>query len=125
SVNDDSSKKVETKNSDSCKEKGDSVSDLYYEDFHSSKRVRVVDEKDDYFEYCDEGTSECNKDSTVEGDKFKENIARNIRSSKCSFEGLNKGKEKVVQPVVHNTRKWSESSKNFIFTYDEICYNCD
>ncbi|RIB26859.1 hypothetical protein C2G38_2162112 [Gigaspora rosea] len=84
---------VETKNSDSCKEKGDSTSDLNYEDFHSSKRVRVVDVKDNYFVYCDKGTNKHNKDSTVKGDKYKENIACDSRSSKCSFEELNKGKE--------------------------------
>ncbi|RIB23400.1 hypothetical protein C2G38_2032798 [Gigaspora rosea] len=111
SFNDNSFKTVETKNSDSCKEKGNSVSDLNYKDFYSSKRVRIVDEKDDYFEYCDEGTSEHNKDSTVEGDKHKKNIACDSKSSKYSFEELSKGKEKVIQPVVHNTRKQSKSSK--------------
>ncbi|CAG8778205.1 1236_t:CDS:2, partial [Gigaspora rosea] len=65
------------------KEKSESVSDLNFEVLHSSKCVRVVDEKDDYFEYCDKGSIEVNKE--------------------C--------KEKIIQPVVHNTRKWSESSK--------------
>ncbi|CAG8610163.1 12224_t:CDS:2 [Gigaspora margarita] len=88
--------------------KNEFTSDLNREDFHSNKRVRLVDEKDDCFEYHDEGQ---NKESTHEGNKYKGNIACDSRSSKYSFGGLNKGKEKVVQPVVHNTRKRAELSK--------------
>lgn len=104
SINDDSFKSAEIKNSDSGKEKSESGSDVNFEDFHPSKCVRVVDEKDDYLEYCDEGVIETNKECIDEGDEHKGITVRNSR-------GSDKGKEKVIPPVIHNTRKRSESSK--------------
>ncbi|CAG8585890.1 3995_t:CDS:2 [Gigaspora rosea] len=96
---------------DFSKEKRKSVSDLNFKDVHSSKCVRVVDKNDDCFEYCDEGVNEVNKECIDEGDEYKGNTICNSSNSKCHSAGSDKGKEKVIQPVVHNTRKWSESSK--------------
>ncbi|CAG8852381.1 21645_t:CDS:1, partial [Gigaspora margarita] len=81
----------------------------------SSKHVRVDDEADDYVEYvdsdciknkhvielnseCEEGSSECGGNVIFEN---KEEINYNKKT--------NKGKEKEVQPTVHNTRRRTKS----------------
>ncbi|CAG8755768.1 11332_t:CDS:1, partial [Dentiscutata heterogama] len=40
------------------------------------------------------------------------NIAYDSKGSGCSSEGSSKGKDKVIQSVVHNTRQRSELFKN-------------
>ncbi|CAG8635491.1 29719_t:CDS:2 [Gigaspora margarita] len=111
SINNNSFKLAKIKNSDSVNKKSESASNVNFEDFHSSKRIRVVDEKDDNFEYYDKGAIEVNKECIYKKDEYKENNVCNSRSSKCSFAKFDKDKEKIIQPVVHNTRKQFELSK--------------
>ncbi|CAG8689987.1 9141_t:CDS:2 [Cetraspora pellucida] len=111
SVNKDSSKAARLKNSDLDNKKSKLVTDLTTEDFYINKRTRVEDEKDDFTEYVDKHTNDRDKESMNRSNKYKSGIVQDNKSSECNYENLNKDKEKIIQPVVHNTRQWSELFK--------------
>ncbi|CAG8827725.1 16296_t:CDS:1, partial [Dentiscutata erythropus] len=52
-------------------EKSKLVTDLTTEDFHIDKHTRVEDEKDDFTEYVDEHTNDCDKESMDRSNKYK------------------------------------------------------
>ncbi|CAG8611040.1 5689_t:CDS:2, partial [Dentiscutata heterogama] len=83
----------------------------FFEDFHINKCTRVEDKKDDFTEYVDECTNNHDKESMDRSNKYKSGIVQDNKSSECNYENSNKGKEKIIQPVVHNTRQWSKLSK--------------
>ncbi|CAG8841570.1 15978_t:CDS:1, partial [Racocetra persica] len=66
----------------------------------------LEDVNDDYVEY-----EHANESANI-GNEYKGNVAYDSKWSGCSFEGPSKGKEKVIQSVVHNTRQHFELSKN-------------
>ncbi|CAG8687693.1 14647_t:CDS:2, partial [Dentiscutata erythropus] len=111
SINEDSFNVSEIKNSDLGKEKSEREVDLITEDSHVMKRTRLEDEKDDYVEY-DEHDNKHKNESANMGNGYKDNIAYDSKGSGCSSEGSSKGKDKVIQSVVHNTRQRSELFKN-------------
>ncbi|CAG8626960.1 10806_t:CDS:2 [Gigaspora margarita] len=111
SVNEDLFKSAESKNSNVGNENSGVVTDFTTEDSRVDKRTRVEDEKDDCTEYDYERVNEYNKECKDVSDKYKGGIVYDSNSSECSYGSSNKGKEKMIQPVVHNTRKRSELSK--------------
>ncbi|CAG8724432.1 2263_t:CDS:1, partial [Dentiscutata heterogama] len=111
SVNKDSSKVAGMKNSYLDNEKSKLVTDLTTENFYIDKHTRVEDEKDDFTEYVDECTNDRDKESMDRSNKYKSGIVLDNKSLEYNYKNSNKGKEKIIQPVVHNTRQWSELSK--------------
>ncbi|CAG8684181.1 14038_t:CDS:1, partial [Dentiscutata heterogama] len=105
SINKDSSKAAGMKNSDLDNEKSKLVTDLTTKDFHIDKYTRVEDEKDDFIEYVDKCTNDCDKESMDRSNKYKSSIVQDNKSSECNYENSNKGKKKIIQPVVYNTRQ--------------------
>ncbi|CAG8539751.1 4622_t:CDS:2 [Cetraspora pellucida] len=92
------------------KKKGSSSSDLTVGDFHSSKCVRIEDVEDEEvnFDYSD---SDQVFEHTDKDDECKSGIIN--KSKKIMHSGrVSKGKEKMVQSAVHNTRSRTEMFKN-------------
>ncbi|CAG8631743.1 15291_t:CDS:2 [Cetraspora pellucida] len=113
SFNEDLSKVVTVKDSDLDKIESEFANDSVIGDSHSSKRVRLEDEIDhiEYVSSCSEFTNECNKEDMNESDEYEGNNTYNNNRETSSLEKIDKGKEKVIQPVIHNTRRRSEMFK--------------
>ncbi|CAG8530314.1 2285_t:CDS:2 [Racocetra persica] len=77
----------------------------------SSKAVEIKSLDLGKERYDDEGMNNRNKESTSESDKFKEGTVYDSKSLECSYERSDNGKKKLIQPVIHNTRKRSELSR--------------
>ncbi|CAG8528265.1 24355_t:CDS:2 [Cetraspora pellucida] len=108
------SKISKVKNLYSAEKKGRSVVNSVTEDSHSLKRTRVEDENnciectDSYIEHA----NVYDEEGIIDNDEYEEVAVRNNEKLTCSHERSTKGKEKMIVPVVHNTRRRAELSKN-------------
>ncbi|CAG8758624.1 9907_t:CDS:2, partial [Racocetra persica] len=120
-ANEESSKVLKVRKSDQDKEPNKLPIDFTIIDSHPSKCVKIENEKDDYADlYCDEDkhVDDHNKDIN-ESDKCEENIVLDDKTMKHSYGKVNKGKGKVTQPVMHNTRNRTEKFKSVNIDEDE------
>ncbi|CAG8715835.1 9774_t:CDS:2 [Dentiscutata erythropus] len=86
--------------------------DLTTDNLNISKHTRVEDAEDDDDLY--EQSAECSKKYTNESNEYDDDIDI-VGESKYSMHNrgkVDKGKEKMAQPVVHNTRSRAEIIKN-------------
>ncbi|CAG8698217.1 7398_t:CDS:2, partial [Cetraspora pellucida] len=86
--------------------------DLTTDNLNISKHTRVEDAEDDDDLY--EQSAECSKKYTNESNEYNDDI-NIVEESKYSMHNrgkVNKDKEKMAQPVVHNTRRETRRRKN-------------
>ncbi|CAG8795824.1 12992_t:CDS:2, partial [Dentiscutata erythropus] len=114
-VNENTSEISKTTNSDAKKEKDESTSNLTIRNSNSTRHTRVEDEKDDYIEntdLCDENINNHDDENVNKNDEYEKITNDEKKKSTCNFEKPNKGKEKMIQPTIHNTRKRTKLAKN-------------
>ncbi|CAG8683559.1 9581_t:CDS:1, partial [Dentiscutata heterogama] len=88
------------------------IINLTTDNLNISKHTKVEDAKDDADLY--EQSAKCSKKYTNESNEYDDDIDI-VGESKYSIHNqgkIDKGKEKIAQPVVHNTRSQAEIIKN-------------